>query len=85
MLTIHDWFSLVKDNDLRKHLLEKLEETRGSKDFECYSFSQALTAAFAWDINYLFYVNLHNNPPKLKNTLIYKIKKLLKETKNNKI
>lgn len=81
MLTIHDWFSLVKDNDLRKHLLQKLEENTGSKDFECYNFSQALTSAFSWDDEYVYYVGLHNNPPKLKNTLIYKIKKLLKEIK----
>ena len=82
MLTIHDWFSLVKDNDLRKHLLEKLEENTGSKDHECYSFSQAIIqGAFTWDTHYKLYVDLHNHPPELRNVVIYKIKKLLKNIK----
>lgn len=81
MLTIHDWFSLVKNNDLRKHLLERLEEDTDSKDKKAYSFSSAIHGAFPWGSEYTYYASLYNNPPELKNVMIYKIKKFLKEIK----
>lgn len=81
MLTVYEWFSLVKNNDLRKHLLERLEEDTDSKDKKTYDFSSAIHDAFAWGVEYGYYANLYNNPPKLKNVMIYKIKKFLKEIK----
>ena len=81
MLTVYEWFSLVNDNNLRKHLLKKLKENSASKDHECYSFSQAIQGAFPWDSDFKRYVDLHNHPPELRNAMIYKIKKFLKEIK----